>query len=62
MDVVDRHPAARLLADLGAQIVEHRADLEPLLTETRVIREREPQVPGADDGDPELAIEAKDLP
>ncbi len=62
MDVVDRHAAARLLADLGALVVEERRNLEAFLAEARIVGEREAQVAGADDGDAQLAIEAEDLP
>src|SRR5207247_931104 len=62
VDVVDRHAAARPLSDFRAQVVEERHDLEALLPKAGVIREREPQVAGAHDGDAQLAIEAEDLP
>ena len=60
-DVVDRHAAARLLADLLLQRVEQRRDLEPFLAEARIVGEREPEVAGAHDGDAQLAIEAENL-
>ena len=41
VDVVDRHAAARLLADLLAQVVEQRADFEPFLAEPGIVGERE---------------------
>ena len=61
VDVVDRHAAARLLADLRAQVVEQRRDLEAFLAEARVVGEREAEIAGADDRDAQLAIEAEDL-
>ena len=61
VDVEDRHAAARLLADLRAQVVEQRHDLEALLTEAGIVGEREAEVAGADDRDAQLAIEAEDL-
>ena len=62
VDVVDRHAAARLLADLVAQGVEQRRDLEPFLAEAGIVGEREAEVAGAHDRDAQLAIEAEDLP
>ena len=61
VDVVDRHAAARLLADLLAQVVEERRDLEAFLAEARIVGEREAEVAGAHDRDAQLAIEAEDL-
>ena len=37
VNLVDRHAAARLLADLGAQGVEQRRDLEAFLAEPRIV-------------------------
>ena len=61
LDVVDRHAAARLLADLGVGAVEERDDLEAFLAEARVVGQRQAEVAGADDGDAQLAVEAEDL-
>ena len=47
--------------DLRAQVVEERDDLEPFLTEARVVGERETEIAGADDRHAELAIEAENL-
>ena len=62
MDVVDRDTPARLLADLGALIVEERRNLESLLAEAGIVGEREAQVAGAHDGDAQPSIQAEDLP
>ena len=59
---MDRHAAARLLADLLAQRVEERRDLEAFLAEARVVGEREAEIAGAHDRDAQLAIEAENLP
>ena len=61
VDVVNRHAAARLLADFRAQVVEERRDLEAFLAEAGVVGQRQPEVAGADDGDAQLAIEAQNL-
>src|SRR5439155_23621177 len=61
VDVVDRHAAARLLADLGAQVVEERGDLKTLPAKPRVVGERKPQVACADDGDAKSAVETENL-
>ena len=61
VDVVDRHAAARLLADLRAQVVEQRGDLEAFLPEAGIVGEREAEIAGADDRDAQLAIEAENL-
>ena len=46
VDVEDRHAASRLLADLGAQVVEERHDLEAFLPEARDSRRaRGPRLP-----------------
>ena len=62
LDVVDRHAAARLLADLLVQVVEQRGDLEAFLPEARIVGEREAEVAGAHDRDAQLPVEAEDLP
>ena len=63
VDVVDRHAAARLLADLRRSSVSNSADdLEAFLAEARIVGQRQPEVAGAHDGDAQLAIEAEDLP
>src|SRR5262249_32914875 len=61
VDVVDRHPAARLLTDFLSEIVEQRRDLEAFLAESRIVGEREAEIAGAHDRDAQLAIEAQDL-
>ena len=61
VDVEDRHAAARLLADLRAQVVEQRDDLEAFLPEARIVGQRQTEVAGADDRDAQLAIETEDL-
>src|SRR5438045_1487836 len=61
VDVVDRHAATRLLTDFGAQVVEEREDLEPFLPKPGVIRQREPEIAGADDRDAQFAIESENL-
>ena len=58
---MDRHAAARLLADFLLQRVEQRGDLEALLPEPGIVGEGEPEVAGAHDGDAQLPIEAEDL-
>ena len=55
-------PPPRSLADLVAHRVEERRDLEAFLAEPRVVREREPEIAGAHDGDGDVPIEAEDLP
>src|SRR6185295_18002175 len=62
VDVVDRHAAARLLADLLAQVVEQRRDLEAFLAEPGIVGEREPEIAGAHDRDAQLAVETENLP
>src|SRR6185503_6526947 len=61
VDVEDWHAPARLLANFRALVVEERQDFESFLSEARVVGQREPEVAGADDGDPQLAIEAQNL-
>src|SRR5262249_47997916 len=61
VDVMNRDAAARLLADLGAQVVEKCGDLEPLLAKPGVVGQREAQVAGADDRDTKSAVETEDL-
>src|SRR5262249_16494689 len=61
VDVVNRHAAARLLADFLAQVVEQRRDLEALLPEARVVGEREAGIARAHDSDAQLAVEGEDL-
>src|SRR6185503_20984985 len=62
VDVVDRHAAARLLADLLLERVEERRDLEAFLAEPGIVGEGEAEIAGTHDGDPQLPIEAEDLP
>src|SRR5215467_11994636 len=61
-DVVNRYAIARVLSDLRAEGVEERENLEPFLTESRVIGKRKAQVAGTDDGHPQLAVKSQDLP
>ena len=61
-DVVDGHAAARPLADLLALAVEQRGNLEPFGAEAGVVGQRQPEVAGAHDRDPDAAVEAEDLP
>ena len=50
------------MPDLFAHGIEQRGDLEPFIAEARVVRERQPEVAGAHDGDGDAAVEAEDLP
>ena len=60
-DVVDEHPAARTASDLVPQRVEQRHDLEPIIAEPGIVGEREAEVAGAHDPDPDAAVEAENL-
>src|SRR5215831_3742368 len=60
-DVVNGDAIARVLPDLRAEGIEEREDLEPFLTESRVIGKREAEVAGTDDGHAQLAVKAQDL-
>ena len=62
LDVEDGDAAARLLPHLIGQRVEERDDLKPLLAESGIIRERQPQVAGAENRHLQLSFEAQDLP
>src|SRR5688572_30129387 len=62
LDVVDRYPAPRLVANLLVGRIEERGDLEPFLTKPGVISERETEIAGAHDGHAQLSIEAENLP
>src|SRR5262245_29189929 len=59
--VPDRHAAARVLPDLVARGVEQGDDVEAVVPEARVVREREAQVAGAEDHHLQLPVEAQDL-
>src|SRR5437867_10445727 len=61
VDIVDRDAAARLLADLLAQIVEQREDLETFLAKPGIVGKREAEIARAHDRDAQLAIEPEDL-
>ena len=61
LDVENRHAEARLLSHLIRQRVEERDDLEALLAESGVIGQREPEIAGAQNGDFQLALQAKNL-
>ena len=61
-DVVDRNAASRFVADLLVRRVEQRGNLEPFLTEPRIVGQRQAEVAGAHDGDAQVAIEAENLP
>src|SRR3954469_8275547 len=60
-DIVDGDAAARLLADFLLERVEQRRDLESFLAEPGIIGKREPQISGAHDRDPQLAIQTENL-
>src|SRR4051812_5523761 len=60
-DVVNRHAASRLLADLLLQGVEQRRDLKSFLSKARIVGEGQAKVAGAHDRHPQLAIDAEDL-
>src|SRR5262245_13656105 len=62
LNVENRHAAAGPLSDFVANIVEERGNLETLLTEPRVVGERQSEVARADDRDSQFAVQAKDLP
>jgi hypothetical protein len=51
LDVVNRHAAAGFVADLFVCGVEQRGDFESFLPESWIVREREPEIAGADDRD-----------
>src|SRR5687767_10953861 len=61
LDVVNRHAAARLVADLLVGRIEQRGNLEAFLAEARVIGQGEAEVSGAHDRDAEMAIETQNL-
>src|SRR5262249_52784412 len=60
-DVMNRHPAARVFADLRAQRVEQRRNLEPFLLKAGIVGQRESEVAGADDRHAQLPVEAENL-
>ena len=60
-DVVNRHAAPRLLADLLVPVVEERRDLEAFLPEPRIVGERKAQIAGAHDRDAQLLIQSENL-
>jgi hypothetical protein len=61
LDVVDGHAATRLVADLVGRRVEERRNLETLLAETGVVREREAEIARADNRDTQATVEPEDL-
>ena len=61
LQIVNRHAAPRLVADLGIGDVEHRHDLEAFALEARIVGQRQAEVAGAHHRDAQLAIEAEDL-
>ena len=62
LDVVDRHAASRLVADLFVGGIEERRDLESFLTESGVVGKCETKITGAHDCDTQVSIEAENLP
>src|SRR5688572_16609116 len=59
LDVVDRHAAARLMADLFVGRVEERSDFEAFLPEAWIVGKGHPEVAGPHDGDAQMTIEAE---
>src|SRR5262249_50549607 len=62
LEVVDQHAPARAPPDLLLQRIEQRDNLEAVVSEAGVIRERETEIAGAHDRDAHPAIEPEDLP
>src|SRR5687768_7016666 len=60
-DVVNRDPASRLVANLLVGGIEQRGNLEPLLPEAWIVRERETEVTGTHDGHAQMPVESEDL-
>jgi hypothetical protein len=60
-DVIDGNSASRLVPDLLVRGVEERCDLESFLSEPGIVGERESEVAGAHDRDPQVSIETQDL-
>ena len=59
---MNRHAAARLLADLLVPVIEERRDLEALHAKPRIVREGETQIARAHDRHAELLIQPENLP
>src|SRR4051812_2377688 len=58
---MDRYARARTLPDFLAHRVEQRHDFESLVTKSRIVRQRETEVPGPHDGDGDATVESEDL-
>src|ERR1051325_3902944 len=61
LDRVDRHAAARFMANLVGRCIEERGNLETFLAKPGVIRKRETEIARAHDRDAQPPIEAENL-